>query len=266
MTRVKHRVLGATAVIFAAMACGQIADPAGGILSVSQLIPAWPSVVIGDVLRDSVGQPAPLTIVAYDVAGKPVTTAASTFVTPDSGIRIDGNLLYGVKSRTGAARVYGQVGALQTAAASVDVVESPDSLARGARRTAAISPSLLDSTSESSFSEAITDTVLHRGATLAGVKSWVVKYTIVRQPAAASTSAPAAIVVDESGRASPLDSTTAAGVASRRVQVKAIRLLDPRLADSVIVRITAQYKGVALPGSPYDVVIPFTPKAAARIP
>ncbi|MDB4905627.1 MAG: hypothetical protein JWO05_411 [Gemmatimonadetes bacterium] len=264
--RVKHRLLATVALAATAIACGQIADPAGGILSVSSLIPAWPSVVIGDVLRDSVGQPAPLSIVAYDVQGNAVTTVTATFVTPDTGIRLDGNLLYGVKLRTGAARVYAQVGALQTAAASVDVVESPDSLARGAVRTAAISPSLLDSASASSFSEAILATVLHKGATVAGVKSWVVKYTIVRQPAGESASLPSATIVDEAGHASPIDSTTTAGVASRRVQVKAIRLLDPRVADSVIVRVTAQYKGVALPGSPYDVVIPFTPKAAARIP
>src|SRR5262249_40919727 len=61
------------AVVLAIAACIDMSAPNNGVASISTLLLPSPSVVIGDVMRDSTGVPAPLAVTPFDQAGKALT-------------------------------------------------------------------------------------------------------------------------------------------------------------------------------------------------
>ena len=63
-------------------------------------------------------------------------------------------------------------------------------------------------------------------------------------------------LVDDSGRPSVLDTTDGTGVAGRRVRVRAARFPASGDTASVILRAIVTYKGLALRGSPFRLVLP----------
>ncbi|HVA56344.1 MAG: hypothetical protein WBQ26_05965 [Gemmatimonadaceae bacterium] len=241
----------------AAAACRAIPAPANGVLSVSEVQLPSPGVVVGDTLRDSTGQVAPLRVYAFGVGGQADTLhdAVGQFVLLDSGAHLTGNGYLVGDSIRASVRVVGSVGMLQTSAATVSVTPRPDSI--GSALTAAIATvafNPLDSTATANYSTALAANVVSMDSVPpAAVQSVVVHYAIVYQPAASVPGAASAVLVDPLGNPSTVDTTDVNGQVSRRIRV---RPQAPTVADSVVVKVTAQYRGVLLRGSPVLFVVP----------
>src|SRR6185503_18646564 len=87
----QRRLLGVCVAL--AVGCIDTSSPNGPVLSISAVRIASPSIAVGDVMRDSAGNPAPVSVTAFDGAGHPVTTLTPTFVVPTRGMHLGTDLL-----------------------------------------------------------------------------------------------------------------------------------------------------------------------------
>ena len=139
MTAVRQRhfapslVLAAAAVL--STACAEVGSPnAPAQLSVDSLRAT--TVLLGDVLRDSAGNPVVLSARAYDIDGDEIPDAPVRFAitNPASGITIDsvtGAIAAPANAFTGAVRqtgVYARIGRLQTPPFSITVARAPSTI------------------------------------------------------------------------------------------------------------------------------------------
>jgi hypothetical protein len=238
------------------MACVDMSAPKGAA-SISVLQLPSPSVVIGDVMRDSLGAPAKLGVIAYDANGSPMTDVAAQFFITDSlpvaHFDASGAL---VGDKAGSVHIIGQVGSLQTPAVTLPITVAPTKITAAGKTDTIKAPLVADTlTNDKKLAE-----VLVTGAGDAGSQGFIVRYTLQYAPAKKDTAA-AVFLVDDAGKPSSTDTTDASGRAGRNVAVNARRLADPALlggqkVDSAVVLVQTSYKGVLVPGSPVRLVFP----------
>ncbi len=247
----------AAAVGLVAFACRPIPAPSDGVLSLSEVKLPSPGVVAGDTMRDSTGQAAPVRVVAYGTGGQSdtITNITPTFISFDPGAHVtsDGYVI-GDSVRDTPVRIIGSVGPLQTSPANIYVTPLPDSLAdttASPTDTVRFTP---DSTAAADYSVELVGQVLATGVIpTAPVQAVIVRYTLLYAPPGANGGV-TGVLVDPSGRPSSVDTSDASGFVSRRIRVRPAAA--PLPADSFVVRMSAEYAGVSLHGSPWRIVVP----------
>jgi hypothetical protein len=266
------RAAALVAVLWVVVSCLDISSPLDGIASVSTVIPPSPSVIVGDVSRDSLGQPAPLRVYAFNTNGDTVRDAQVSFFVLDTlnGLSIDPTtgIAHG-DTLSPSARVVARVmpagatsGGLQTSVLPLPVTIAPDTVFLTSTDTLFIN--LFSPTDSLAFSKGVSVRVLGADRT-APVNAYLVRYMIDYAPAAKS-GATTAFFVDESNKPATNDTTSSAGDASRRVALRRAALSDEAdvwstiKPESVVVRALVQYKGQDIPDSPIKVVIPIKSK------
>lgn len=171
------------------ISCVELSGPGSGLSAISPVVVAWPSVVINDQLRDSLGVVTPLRVDVFDGDGNQVTDGEVRFIALDTGLTIESDgVVVGTRIRTSAARVVAQVrrggDVLQTPEVNIDVVPQPDSVSPANDTTfAARTFALTDPAAVTSDPLAVT--VLSRATGVAGgvgVRSWIVRYDILAEP------------------------------------------------------------------------------------
>jgi hypothetical protein len=253
-----QRVLTSVVVVAVAvaLACVDMSAPKGPA-SISALKLPSPFVAIGDVMRDSLGQPAPLTIIAFDAAGNQTVAAAQFFITDTTkASHLSGsNILTGDK--LGASVLVGQVGSLQTSPVTVPVTFAPFKMVHTGTDTTLVAPLTGDTTVTASASLALRVTSAEDSAS----QGVVVKYALVRTLAANKDTRIAVFIADNSGKPATADTTTSSGSSTRRLVVVPAFIADQAIVagtktDSIIVEARASYKGAPLQGAPVRFVIP----------
>jgi hypothetical protein len=244
--------------IVAGVACLDMSAPKGPA-SISALLLPSPSVVVGDTMRDSNGVAAPLKVVAFDANGNRIGEVAADFFITDSGhiAHIGGSTLVG--DQLGTVHVIGQIGALQTPAATIPITVAPAKIAQSATPIDTLRVPTTGDSATSIASSVLAVTLL--GANDSTAQGFIVKFAIVRAPLTKSgTTSPAVYLADDLGHVASSD-TSDAGGASRRLTVNSLFLADDSLSagkkiDSAIVNASAFYRGVLVPGSPVQFVVP----------
>lgn len=257
-SRVALPAVGAAAI--AAIACFDLTsslDSAG--LSIGRL-PA-PSVVIGDSIRDTLGNAVPLTA---EVRGN----RTLRFIALDSAIRVDTNHFLTARTRDTAAnapnlaRVIADAGgSLQTPPQSVTITVRPDQIVAngGAIATLLYDPAAVGTVADTANRSAALQIRLRHfytpGEAFAAprdtvVRAFVVRFHIVSVPAIADS----VRLVSDLGNPTIIDTTDAAGLAARRVRVfpRSTATAD----DSVVVLARVAYRGADIAGSPLRIVLP----------
>jgi hypothetical protein len=190
----------------------------------------YPAVVAGDTLRDESGVVTPLRATVLSGAGDTVTNAQVQFFTRDTTVELtpDGRVI-GRSNASGTARLFATVGVLQSVTRAIDVVSRPET-AVFVRGDDTLEVSSVDTTNTSGdFRLRLVD------ATGAGVKGFLVRYELqFRGETVAGGDTTRILLVDESGRASDVDTTDANGEGSRRVHVRVPQLSGT--SDSALVR------------------------------
>ena len=264
MTRQVRRALLAGAALAMIGACIDLGGPKDGVVSISNLRLPYPSVVAGDLLRDSLGNPSPLSITAFGADGNPLPTEPLTFVALDTSVTVDPDgIVHGVTVDTLGGRVVAGAGALQTPPQRVIVTIAPTTTIKGTEPTTIqFVPAAPDTSTNTNWSAPLTITLQGAG----GVKApgYVVTYTLVETPDAAVAGTPTAYIGDDAARSMPRDTTNTQGIAARRVILRqaaiATNIRDGSRPDTVIVRAIVKYLGADVPGSPVDFIIPVSQK------
>jgi hypothetical protein len=243
-------VLGIT---ISAYACGDINGSSTSVLSLQFDSLASPSVVIGDTLRDTLGNVALPVVRAFNFSGDEIPSPPIWFQSPDSGVTVDSvtGTIVGDSLRSTQARIIATVAGLQ-AIQKLDVTLRPDLIA-AEHGVDSLSYSLLDTTVN--VSPALTVKLTHGTAPNDSVvKSYIVSFSIVSQ-----SDPQLAQLVNDGGRPSLVDTTNADGIAGRAIRLHPLFLTSSNQVDSVIVNATAKYRGAPVAGSPVRLVLRFKP-------
>jgi hypothetical protein len=258
-----------------AVACSDIFGSASRspIASISALSLPYPTVVVGDVMRDSLGQPAPVSIQAYDANGNVVTNQVPTFTVLDAtkstlatSVQVDSNgVVHGLVRDTLGARVFAGFGTLTAPAQRVIVSVAPTKAAR------------TPGTPVISFVDSVTDTLrmsnwstpalglMLTDANGLPAQGFVVTYGVTRFPTPLNPGDQAAYIGDNAGKPSDRDTTKSNGIAGRLVVLRQGKLDTVSVrrglrTDTIIVRATVKYNGVDVSGTPINFVIPVQKK------
>ncbi len=259
----------AAALAAVIVACYPIEQPPAGVASVSTVLAPWPAVVVNDTMRDSTGNVAPLNALAFGTRGDTLTTLKPTFVLLDTGAHLTGNLLVGDVARgPSPVRVVGSLGSLQTPPQNIYIVVAPTTLKNSTKTDSAGHTDTLkfvptaDTMAASNQSTPLSLSVMGDPTGSTPVPGWLVSYTIdyAHAPVSSDT-APAVFMVNAQNHRTNTDTTTTSGTTSMHLQLVYTRLKDTTLSlghrsDSVVVVVTAKYKGAQLSGSPARFVIP----------
>ena len=231
-------------------ACTEIPTGADDILSMQVNPLPWPSVVVGDTLRDSTGIASPVSISAFNFSGDAVAAPPVRFSALDRGIRVDSltGIVRGDSIRTGA-RILATLKGL-TSTTTITVTLRPDTVALSNARDS-LSYSVADTTAN--LSNGMGVKVLHGSTPDSAVASWFVSFRIL-----SPTTAGLAQLVDDNRRASSADTTDATGIALRRIKLDPAKLVAA--VDSIIVQATVKYRGINVKGSPARLVLKVKPK------
>ena len=214
----------------------------------------FPAVVAGDTLRDTSGIATPLRATAYNSDNDEIVAAPVRYGVLDNLLSVDSTTGIVVAGAPAVAdtsgRVIASIGGLQSAPLRLSIVQRPDSVARsGAVDT--LRYSVTDTTKNLSGELAVR--VVHRAASGdSPVRGWIVTFAL--QNPADSTRAR---IVGDDGRRSTTDTTSTAGIASRKIRLLPAGLTSAR--DSIIVLARARYRGADLRGSPVRLILPVQP-------
>lgn len=251
------------AVIVAVAGCSGASDP-GAPFALEFLRFPWPSVVAGDTLRDSTGAVAPLRAGVFDADGQPLPSVAVTYIPLDSGVRVlPSGRVVSTAWRTSPVRFVASAAGLQSRPLGLLVTRRPDTL-----RAAVDTPTVVSydqPPSDPTNLSAPVQVRLRSRQVVAGappdsvVQGWVVRFTLLRVPAA--TLVDSVQLVSEgaslggtgvTGRADR-DTTDASGAAGIRVRV--FPRLGQTATDSVVLQASAEAFGRPVPGSPVRLVV-----------
>lgn len=257
-------MLRSGAFIALAAACAEIGT-GPDVPAAIELAPfPFPSIVVGDTLRDITGRVAPVRAIVRNTAGDPIDPAPVRYLyadfNRDSALLVDSltGLVVARKAITSEARIAARVGGALQVLRPLIVTQRPDT----AFITAAPSPftvTLPDTGragAQSNSSPALTVSVQSRAADrLNGVAGWLVRFEIVKPANPTNDTSATVYLVDDRGSASVVDTTDGGGSAGRRVRIRA-GFYPPVSGDTVDVRATVLYRGTAVPGAPVRLRLP----------
>lgn len=268
--RLKRRVL-ALALLMTASACADVTlapDEAATIEFINLLAPA---AALGDTLRDVDGVPAPVRAIVRNQQGDVLTDAVVRYTyadaARDSALFVDSlrGFVVSVRPLTGSgttARIAARVGGSLQVLRTVLVTVRPDSADRaGAAAIDTLRATLPDTGTAgatANTSRAVSVTVRHVDSLVTPVPNWLVKYELVQPANPGNDSTKSVFLVNDVRGVSDLDTTDAAGVASRFVRVRTSQLPAETVLDSAVVRVSVTYRGRPVRGAPFRIVVPIT--------
>ena len=234
-------------------ACTDV-GPEGAPFSIEFDSLPYPSVVLGDTLRDEDGVAAPLEAAVFDVRNDPVPDAEVRFAALDTTVEVtDDAFLIGLAIDFAGSPVVAQVGAIQTVPVTVIVTRRPDDI----HATVATEIPVEYSPGEVVPSSDLAVRVVHGTPPEPGdtvVPGWIVRYEVVGQ--APGDTVPGYLV--NGTRRASADTTDASGNAALRFRLNAATL--PVLQDTLEVRATARHLGQPVEGSPVSFLLLIRPR------
>ncbi|HYS69096.1 MAG TPA: hypothetical protein VEM14_02575 [Gemmatimonadaceae bacterium] len=238
-----------------ALSCSDLSGSKLPVLSIQFDTLPYPSVVVGDTLRDSTGAIIHPVVHAFDFDGKEILPPPVYFLSPDSGVTVDSatGIIVADSLRSTPARIVAAVGTLQ-AVQRVNVTLRPDTIF-AVNSLDSLLYSIIDTTLDVS-PNALTIKLSHGTVPNdTAVTSYIVSFAIVSQP-----ELNLADLVNDAGKVSLVDTTDASGIAGRKIRLHPVALSSATEGDSIIVSATAKYRGVPVSGSPVRLVLLFKPR------
>ena len=127
---IRLSAIAAAIGVIAAVACTKVGTEPSVAVAIESFAPPLPSVVVGDTMRDTSGNIAPLRATVYNSSGEPIPDAPIHFLALDSLHRITLDTSTGivVGRDTGRTRVVAHVGNLQSQPIMLTVVLQPTAI------------------------------------------------------------------------------------------------------------------------------------------
>lgn len=265
-------LLTALGVTVTSVACAEIGtDPAvPASLEVARL--PFPSVAVGDSLRDTLGVAFPLRAIVRNISGGVIEDAPIRYLSRDTMLIVDsitGHVFARALPAQNPASVAARFEQALQILAQLRVTNAPDT---AFRTDSAAFPRLV---SEALIGAADSNTVAvqvqlrYRSDTdvFQNVNAWLVRFAVVYPANRTNDTAAAVYLVDDRGRAGQIDTTGTDGFASRRVRVRSSRFpAAGQTVDTIEVEAAVMRRGVAVPGAPVRIRVPVGTSATPPAP
>jgi hypothetical protein len=242
-------------------ACTAVPTDANRAVSLEFDTTAFPAIVSGDTLRDSLGVTAPLHPLAYNSLGAVMSGARFSFVTFDTGLTITSAGVVTAQGRNGTVRFLASINGIQSVQRTLEITRRPDTVFATGKQRDTLVYALPDVPATNTYTGI--GVTLVSGDSSGGVKfpkGWLVSYRVLYhglvKPKGDTT---VATLLNDGSLPSVVDTSDASGLTGRKLRVRPIGLLGN--PDSVIVEATARYKGAQVRGSPVRFVIITRPKS-----
>lgn len=250
-------------------ACSEVGSEPDAPAAIEMAPLPSPSVVIGDTLRNVEGVATPIQAIVRNLEGNIITDAPVYYLyadyNRDSALKVDSAKGYVVALKetnpaNSTARLGARVGSSLQVLKSIIVTDRPDSTDRVGQPAPPLKTTVFPDTgrtgANANRSQPLTAVVRHKtsATTTTVVNGWPVRFELVKPANASNDTTKAVFLVDESGRASVLDTTDLSGVAGRSVRIRADLYPAPGVTDTVVVRASATYKGKLLPDTVHIVL------------
>ena len=213
-------------------ACTEVGTNPNAVVALRFQGAAYPSIVVADSLRDSLGALQPLVATGLNYKGEPVGEARLEFSSPDTVLRVfEDGVVYATRKKTDGtpARVFATIGSLQSQPDSLAIVHRADSIAGPAT---AIVPVAATADFTISQPDSLRFFVFGDTATVgpaAPVPAWLVSFQLryKGQLIPPNDTSVAYLFVSTNAttpvrRPMPIDTTDAQGKATRQLVVKSI--------------------------------------------
>jgi hypothetical protein len=260
-------VLGAVGTLVIAAACADIVTDPLVPVTIEAEPQAFPSIAIGDVLRDTLGNEQPIRVTVRNIQGDVIEDAPIRYLyvqaQRDSALEVDsttGRVLVRKQPAAGQLQIAARYAFALQVLIPVIVTNEPDTAF--ATDTDLRLVGFVPDTGRrgvDSNSVSVGTRVQYKNATqaLQPVNDWLVRYAIVRPANQTNDTTASVFLVNENGRPSQIDTTDGSGSASRRVRVRP--LLFPaagRTVDTVEVEAMIWRRGQPVKGAPIRILIP----------
>lgn len=271
MTRIQRpiAVLAGAAAACITVACLDISSPVTGIASATLLLSPSPSVVEGDLLRDTAGAVAPVRAFAFAANGDTVTDAVVRYYAIDSTgkLHVDSvtGIVTGGDSVSPNAAVFARIwpakgkGFLDTPLDTIPVVPAPVKVTRDTNFVFQFNVLATDTNATDLTSAPFGGTVLANGDT--AVQRYAVGFQLVRRPAPGGSDTATVVLISAlSTNDSSYAITDASGHASLRLKLRKAALRDSvrsgLIPDTamVVLRVRGQ-SGQLVPVAPPDTIV-----------
>lgn len=241
------------ALALSGAACSDVDTGPNTVTSLEFSALPFPAVVARDTLRDTSGIAAPPRAVAFNSANEEILDAPVRYASLDGAISVDSvtGVVVGGTQTDITARIVAFIGRLQSAPLRLSVVPRPDAVLRSGTIDT-LRYSVTDTTVNVSGDLPVR-VVSQAAAPSPSVRDWIVTFTL-GTPADSTR----ARIENESQRRSNVDTTSADGIAARRVRLFPAGLTSP--ADSIVVLARARHRGTHLAGSPLRLVLHVRPR------
>jgi hypothetical protein len=259
----RGRVLPLGLVLAAAIGagCTTVTTDVSRAVSVEFDTVAFPAIVTGDTLRDSLGVVAPLHPLAYNSVGSVISGASFNFVTFDTGLTITRAGIVTAQGRNGTVRLVASINGIQSVQRTLEITRRPDTVYATSKLRDTLFYVLPDVPATNTRTGI--GVTLVSGDSSGGVrfpKGWLVSYRVLYHgrlmPKGDTT---VATLLTEGSIPSVVDTSDASGLTARGLRVHPAGLIGN--PDSVIVEATARYKGAQVRGSPVRFVLITRPKS-----
>jgi hypothetical protein len=267
-------VLGAAAALWLGVACLDVSSPVSGITSISFLMPATPSVVRHDSLRDTLGAAQPLRVYAFAANGDTVRDVVVRFFAIDTThqLHVDSitGYVWGDTMVSPNAAIFARVrpangkGFLDTPLDTIPVVPPPKTAVSDTNFLFTFDPTVHDTNSSVFISAPF-------GVTLKGdadttIQKYIVGFQLVRSPTPRTSPTDSTVVLTSplSTAESTYAVTDASGRATLRLRLRLAAVPTALLlggVDTAVVRFRIRYfdptlrQSVLIPVAPDSIII-----------
>lgn len=262
-------VLGAAAGLWLTAACLDVSSPVSGILSISFIRSATPSVVRGDSLRDTAGVARQLQVDAFGANGAKLSDVIVRYHVIDTTGHLHVDTLTGfvwadsnVVSPNGAifarVRPANGKGFLDTPLDTIPIIPEPKSAVRDTDFVFTFDPLVSDTNSSALISAPFG--VIVKGNADTTIQKYVVGFDLVRSPERRANAVGPSIVLTSalSTAESSYAVTDASGRAALRLRVRLAAVPANLLSggtDTAVVRFRVRFRGDTIPVTQSDSII-----------
>lgn len=242
----------------ASVACAEIGTDPNVPASLEIARFPFPSVAVGDSMRDTLGVAFPVRAIVRNISGDVIEDAPLRYLSRDTLLVVDsvtGHVFArGVPTQNPASVAARFEQALQILA-PVRVTTAPDTAFR--TDTAALPALVSEAVIGAADSNTVAVQVRVQTDSLQNVNAWLVRFAVVHPANAVNDTAGAVYLVDDRGRASQIDTTGTDGFASRRVRVRSSRYPAAGVTvDTITIEAAVMRRGEPIKGAPVQIRVP----------
>jgi len=260
-------LLGVMSACVVAAACADIGTNPSVPASIEATPLAFPSIAVGDSLRDTLGVAYPVRAVVRNIQGDVIEDAPIRYLyvqaARDTALEVDsisGHVRVLKRPASGPVQIAARFESALQVLIPLRITSDPDTVFRteSTRIVGFVPDTGRRGADENSAAVSVRVQYRDDADAAQNVGDWLVRFVVVRPANPTNDTTKAAFFMNDNARPTSLDTTDASGLASRRLRMRP-GILFPAgspTSDTVVVEARIWRRGVPVPGAPVRIAVP----------